>query len=248
MRIIGTAQDITHEKELDSAKTEFIALTSHQLRTPPTGIKWYTAMLLDEDVGKLNDAQRKYLGQVAYNNQRMVDVVDTVLNVSQIELGTFQNKPLPTDVCALIEALLLEFDFEIKGKNITLTHQYECGTEPIVIDPVLLRMMVQNLISNSVKYTPEGGRITLSLVFADEKLLIAVTDDGRGIPKEEFPNIFKKFFRASNVEQQYSRGTGLGLYIVKRMLDQINGTISFTSELGKGTTFSISIPATVKKK
>lgn len=242
VRIVGTAQDITHEKELDRAKTEFLALTSHQLRTPPTGIKWYAAMLLEGDVGKLTAGQRAYLDQIAHNNQRMIDVVDTVLNVSQIELGVFRNKPVPTDVCAALDGVLSEFGFEVKEKEIVLSRTYRCGTTPVLIDPALLRIIAQTLISNAVKYTPEKGTIDVHAEILGKTLSITVRDTGRGIPKEEFSRIFEKFFRASNVEPYYPRGTGLGLYTLRRIVDQMKGTATFSSEVGKGTSFSVSIP------
>jgi signal transduction histidine kinase len=242
LRITGTTQDITSEKELDRAKTEFISLTSHQLRTPPTGIKWYTGMLLDEDVGKLTQDQRKYLEQIEYNNQRMIDVVNSVLNISQIELGAFQNHPTPTNIPNLLDKICAEFEVQIKNKDITLTRDYERDDRSVLIDPTLVRIVLQNLLFNAIKYTEKGGSVTLFASTANQTLLITMTDTGRGIPEEDAPNIFKKFFRASNVQDHSSGGTGLGLYLVKRILGQINGTIDFTSTLGEGTTFSIVIP------
>jgi signal transduction histidine kinase len=227
---------------LDHAKTEFISLTSHQLRTPPTGIKWYAGMLLEGDLGEMTPPQRKYLEQIVYNNQRMIDVVDSVLDISQIELGVFQNEPVLTDVCMLIEKILAELDFQLNDKELTLSRRLECGPQPILIDPTLVRIVMQNLLVNAVKYTPRGGEIAFMANVTNAKLTLTIADTGYGIPKKDIPYIFKKFFRASNSHDAGYSGTGLGLYIVGRILDQIGGEISFKSELGRGTTFFVSIP------
>lgn len=227
---------------LDRAKTEFISLTSHQLRTPPTGIKWYAGMLLEGDLGELPPAQRTYVEQIAYNNQRMIDIVDSVLEISQIELGVFKNKPTHTDICALIQKIFSELDFQLHDKELVLSQRLECGPRPIAVDPTLVRIVVQNLLVNSVKYTPRGGEISFSANVSGSKLTITIADTGPGIPKQDVPHIFNKFYRASNARRPEYQGTGLGLYVVKRILDQIGGNISFQSELGKGTTFFVTIP------
>lgn len=238
---------IRNISKLDRAKTEFISLTSHQLRTPPTGIKWYVGMLLDGDAGEINPIQRKYLDQISQNTQRMIDVVGSVLESSQVELGIFQNAPVETDVCALINKMVIELDFQIRDKQITLSQLLECGSQPIVIDPMLVRIVIQNLLVNAVKYTPHGGEISLAAHIKDSKLALTIADSGCGIPKQDIRHIFQKFFRASNALGHEYQGVGLGLYVAKRILDQIGGTIRFQSELGRGTTVFVTIPLSKKK-
>lgn len=232
---------------LDRAKTEFISLTSHQLRTPPTGIKWYAGMLLEGDLGVVPPEQRKYLEQIAYNNQRMIDVVDSVLNISQIELGEFRNAPTSTDICALIRKIVSELEFQMNDKELEFSMRFECGSQPIMIDPTLVRIVIQNLLVNAITYTPRGGEISFAADVKDEKLTLTIADSGRGIPKEDFPNIFSKFFRAGNAQDSGHSGTGLGLYIVRSILDQIGGTIGFSSAVGRGTTFFVSLPLAQKR-
>jgi signal transduction histidine kinase len=172
--------------------------------------------------------------------------VDSVLDISQIEIGVFQNEPKQTDVCLLMEKIITELDFQMNDKQITLSRRFECGPQPIFVDPTLVRIVLQNLLVNAVKYTPRGGEISFAADIKDLLLTLTIADTGRGIPRHEVGHIFEKFYRASNARDMAFQGTGLGLYVVKRILDQIGGEISFISEIDKGTTFFVSIPIRTK--
>ncbi len=248
--VVETFRDITKEKEIDKAKTEFVSLASHQLRTPLSTINWYTEMLMEEDVGKLNSQQKKYLDEIYQGNQRMVSLVNALLSVSRMDLGTFVLEPEPTDIALLVQALLNEQKFRIDQKRIQITSVFDGGIPLIQADPKLVSMVVQNLLSNAVKYTPENGTIKLSLKQDVKKkiVLLTISDTGWGIPKSQQDKIFSKLFRADNVREKDTEGTGLGLYIVKAILDNSGGRVWFESEENKGTTFFVELPSQVTVK
>lgn len=244
-------RDITKEKEVDRAKTEFVSLASHQLRTPLATISWYTEMLLGGDAGEITADQKKYLEEIYTGNQRMVELVNSLLNVSRLELGTFMVEPELTDVSKLAGSVIDEQKPQIAERKIEISSSFEKNVPLIQADPKLLRMVMQNLLSNAVKYTPEGGKIELALSLDQEKknVLLAVSDTGYGIPKNQQDRIFTKLFRADNVRGKETEGTGLGLYIVKSIIEHSGGKVWFESAENKGTTFYLTLPlAGMKKK
>jgi len=242
--VVETFKDITREKEIDQAKTEFVSLASHQLRTPLSAINWYTEMLLAGDAGKLKKEQRKYLEEVYKGNQRMVSLVNALLSVSRMDLGTFTLNIEPTDIAQVLEHVVEEQKPQIARKKLHFKFALEKNIPIIQGDGKLLNMVFQNLLSNSVKYTPARGTIRLSLGFAEKKdtLLLKVADTGYGIPKSQQGKIFTKLFRADNVREKDTEGTGLGLYIVKAVMDNSGGKVWFESEENKGTTFFVELP------
>ncbi|MEK7610228.1 MAG: ATP-binding protein [Patescibacteria group bacterium] len=235
-------RDITKEKEVDQAKTEFVSLASHQLRTPLSAINWYSEMLLDEDVGGLNDKQKEYLASLHEANRRMIDLVNSLLNVSRIDLGTFAVEPEPTDLRVVAESVLEELQPKILEKKIRIEKNYDVSLSTIMADPKLIRIVFQNLLSNAVKYTPTDGAVTVSITRREPVALIAVSDTGYGIPAADKTKIFTKLFRADNIRDKEAEGTGLGLYIVKSIIENFGGRIWFDSLEGKGTTFSVELP------
>lgn len=241
-------RDITKEKQIDKAKTEFVSLASHQLRTPLSAIGWYVEMLLSGDAGKLAAPQIEYLKEIQHGSKRLVDMVNSLLNVSRIELGTFMVEPTPTKPVEIAEAVLGEVKALIEKKHMTLERQFAKDIPILKLDQHLLQIILQNLISNSIKYTPEKGKIVVSLGMKDDMLGIKVADNGIGIPKDQQTHIFEKLFRADNVRSTDTDGTGLGLYMVKQIVTEIGGTISFKSAAGKGTTMLVLLPATGMKR
>lgn len=256
LRMIGVNWDITHDKEIDQAKSEFVSLASHQLRTPLSAINWYAEMLLNGDAGELNNDQKKYLQEIYDGNQRMVDLVNSLLNVSRLELGTFVVEPEPTNVVDLSKSVIEEQQPQLLTRKQKLTVSISDNLPIISVDPKLLRMVMQNLLSNAIKYTNEGGKISFDMQLDNEgkNLVIIVSDNGLGIPKEQQDKIFTKLFRADNVKESDTEGTGLGLYIVKSVVEHSGGSIVFespykveTSEGEKeeqGTRFTVKLPLT----
>lgn len=246
--IVETFRDITKEKGIDKAKTEFISLASHQLRTPLTTISWYTEMILSGDVGKITPIQKQYLDEIYQGTRRMVDLVNTLLDVSRLELGTFIAEPKMTDIISLAQSVLAEQKSVIDKKKLLILHKFSKGQSTFSVDPKLLRMIFQNLLSNAVKYTPVNGKIEFSISFDNKKSLnIKISDTGYGIPKNQQDKIFTKLFRADNVRDKDTDGTGLGLYIVKSIVENSGGKIWFESEDLKasehpGTIFYVTLP------
>jgi signal transduction histidine kinase len=255
----GVAQDVSRHQELAQAKTDFVALASHQLRTPLSIIKWYIDFLLAGDAGKLTTEQKHYLKEVYRSNERLIELVNALLDVSRIDVGTFAIEPEPTDIIDKAEEALARFMPEIKEKKIKIEKEFD--RLPLInLDPRLTKIVFENIISNAVKYTPSGGIIRLEIKKTDKDVLIKISDTGCGIPREQQPKIFTKLFRADNVKRIESVGTGLGLYIVKAVIEKSGGKIWFQSpsldlfisqeqkkkkmKLGKnmGTTFFITIP------
>ncbi len=245
-KIIGAVEvlrDITKEKEIDKAKTEFVSLASHQLRTPLSTVSWYSEMLLAGDIGEVTPDQKKYLEEIYHGNQRMVDLVNTLLDVSRIEMGTFIVESKPTDMVKLAKGVIDEHKLQIFEKRIKFIYSFKKGIPLIQADPKILRMVIQNLLSNAIKYTPEGGKVEVSIsLVKNNGILFKVSDTGYGIPNDQQNRIFTKLFRADNVVSEDTEGTGLGLYIAKSIVEQSGGKIWFESSENKGTIFYVTLP------
>lgn len=233
-------RDVTHEREVDRAKTEFVSLASHQLRTPLSAISWYAEMLLAGDAGKLTDKQQPFVAQIYESNTRMIDLVSSLLNVSRIDLGTLASSPVELDIVGVADSVLAELAPQISGHEQVIKKEFP-KTLSYLADPKLIRILIQNLLTNAVKYTPEKGTITVTLAL-DTAFRLIVADTGFGIPKDQQDKIFTKLFRADNAKEQVTDGTGLGLYLVKSVVEKHGGKIWFTSEEGKGSTFTIELP------
>lgn len=235
---VGIERDITHEKQVDRAKTEFVSLASHQLRTPLTAVNWYTEMLLNKKSGELNSVQEKYAKTIYDSNLRMTNLVNSLLNVSRIEMGTLMVEPEPIDIRQIADAVIIDLKYNIELKQVKLLKHYDKNLpRKIVADPQIVRIVLQNLLSNAVKYSYDEGVVELFIGVKEENVLIKVTDNGFGITKNQQNQIFTKLFRADNVKQKDTDGTGLGLYVVKSVLDEIGGRIWFESTENKGSTF-----------
>jgi PAS domain S-box-containing protein len=248
---VAIEHDITKEKEIDRAKTEFVSLASHQLRTPLSSINWYTEMLLAGDAGKINEEQEKYLNEIAIGNKRMVDLVDSLLNVSRLDLGTFIIEPEILNIVEVSKSVISELKQQIENKKIKIEELYKDDVGDFVADRKLIRIIFQNLLSNAVKYTLDSGNINIEILkikngdnwggknINEDSLAIKISDSGIGIPKNQQDKMFSKMFRADNARESETEGTGLGLYIIQSIVDKSGGSIWFESEENKGTTFYV---------
>lgn len=251
-KIIGVVEvfrDVTKEKEIDKAKTEFVSMASHQLRTPLTTINWYLEMLLDKEVGEISKNQEEYLKSIYGASRRMTELVSALLNVARIELGTFAIEPRKVRIEKIADSVIEELLPKIQKKKIKLRKYFEENLPIISTDPKLTRIILQNLLSNAVKYTKENrGKVLLKIKKQKNNILIRVSDNGYGIPEKDKSKIFTKLFRADNIKTMEPDGTGLGLYIVKGIVDGYGGDVWFKSKENKGVTFSVLIPTKIKRK
>ncbi|KKQ40909.1 MAG: PAS/PAC sensor signal transduction histidine kinase [Candidatus Magasanikbacteria bacterium GW2011_GWA2_37_8] len=240
---VGIERDVTKEKNIDRAKTEFVSLASHQLRTPLTAVNWYSEMLLNRRSGKLNPVQEKYIETIYDSNLRMINLVNSLLNVSRIEMGTLIIEPERTDIRQIVNSIIVDLGYKIKLKQINLLKRYDKSLpRAVMVDQQIVRIIIQNLLSNAVKYSHDKGNVELYVGVKKNNILIKVVDNGYGITKNQQNQIFTKLFRADNVKQKDTDGTGLGLYIVKSILDEVGGRVWFESIENKGSTFYVTFP------
>lgn len=242
-----TLVDISKQKQVENAKSEFVSLASHQLRTPIAGIKWSAELLQMDNPQNLTDRQRKYIDRLLLAAHRMALLVDDFLRVSRFELGTFQPEYVEVNLTDLIKDIILEHTERIQQKNLDIKTFFDSDIESIISDTNLLRMIITNLFSNAVKYTREGGTVHIGFGRKNDDLLISVADNGMGIPMEDQERVFGKLFRAGNAVRQVPDGTGLGLYIVKEAVNVLGGNISFTSVENVSTTFEVVLPLQLSK-
>lgn len=233
-------RDVTKEKELERAKSEFVSIASHQLRTPLTGIRWVSEYLLKKL--KLPAKPKSYLQDIHSSTARLADLLDILLNLARIEEGAIGTSPQPLEIVSFIQTYLDECRPLLDKKKLKLDFHTSHSEIDVHTDTSALRNIVQSIISNAIEYTPAKGAIHVSLEAKKGYFLIQVSDSGIGIPKDEQPKIFTKFMRATNAQNVKAAGTGLGVYIAKQATELLGGKIWFTSEENKGTTFFVELP------
>lgn len=230
------------QKEVDRQKTEFVSLASHQLKTPIGAIQWNMEMILDGDYGEVPSKQKEVLQETYVMSNRMNDLVTALLNTSRIEMGVFIIEPIPTNFAKLCDEVLVEMESHIAKKGHLLTTNFDTHIPVVPADEKLLRIIYQNLISNAIKYTPDKGVINLSLKTDGQDIIFSVANNGDPIPEADQSKIYKKMFRASNAQEQDPDGNGLGLYLVKKIVENGGGKTWFTSKKGENTVFYCSFP------
>lgn len=234
---------IKDKKKKPDSETDFVNLTSHQLRTPLSGTKWLLELLQKSDTGNLSSKQKNFIEKIYASNERMIALVNDLLEVARIGEGSSRLYLQPTDMTSLIRGLLKEKAPEIKKKHLQISFTTEHEPFPTARTEMnKIRQAINNLLSNAIAYTPEGGKIAVDLKIQDDMMLAQISDTGVGIPKDQQKNIFNKFFRGSNVLSIETAGTGLGLYISKAFIEASGGRLWFKSEEGKGTTFYFTLP------
>ena len=241
---INIFRDITLEYEIDRMKSDFISLASHQLRTPLSSINMYSQMLFAGYMGELTEKQRSPLRTIVESAERMSQLINTLLNVTRIENGSIVVNHKRVNMNEITEEVVEELRMEASDKNIKFEFHAATSSALAHTDPLIMKEILTNLIANAIKYTPRNGSVSVSLRTRNQKILFSVADTGVGIPRYSQENIFSKFFRAPNVMRGETSGTGLGLYMVKGMADRLGAYVWFESELGKGSTFYLSMPTT----
>lgn len=237
--------DVTAQKNIDLAKSEFVALATHQLRTPIAAIRW-NVELLEKNIGdSKTEAQTKYLKKIENNVLRMISLINDFLSVSKLEMGTYAGAEEVINISEFFQTITDEFAEKITEKQLVLSRKDNPSSLSIKIDRRLFHITVSNLISNAVKYAQMGGALEWTSELKGQTLEINIADSGIGIPEEELPKLFTKFYRASNAQAHQTKGTGLGLYIVKQSVEQMGGSITVTSAENKGARFIITLPVNV---
>ena len=229
-------------QKLDKMKDEFVSITSHQLRTPLTSVKGYISMVLDGDAGEVNESQRKLLNEAFNSSERMVHLIGDFLNVSRLQTGKFMIEKVPTDLSLLVEQ---EID-GLKPSALSRNMKLECKISkkiPILdLDESKFRQVIMNFADNAIYYSHENSDINISLSVEGEEVVYTVKDTGIGVPDAERAQLFTKFYRATNAKKQRPDGTGVGLYLAKKIVDSHGGSIIFESVEGKGSTFGFRLP------
>lgn len=236
-----TLVDITEQKELDRMKTEFTSLASHQLRSPLSTVRWYIDFLRARHADKLSPVVSEYLGYIHERNQQMIEIVNTLLNLSRIEMGRIKVDKTQCDIADIIQDVLRELTRIAESSGVALEVHME-GETTLTTDAALVRIILQNLVSNGVRYSREGGSVTVFGVRGPKTFTLSISDRGVGIPLGEQSKIFSKLYRASNAKQLRTDGNGLGLYMSKALAEALGGTITFSSVEGRGTTFTVTLP------
>ncbi len=229
-------------KALDEAKDEFVSMASHQLRTPLTSIKGYISMVLEGDAGKITETQSKMLGQAFFSSQRMVYLISDLLNVSRLKTGKFNIDTRPVYLPDLVESEVNQLYEGAKNKDITLTFTKPTSFTTLKLDDMKIRQVVMNFTDNAIYYTPAGGKIKVELKDNPKSVEFTVKDTGIGVPKNDKHKLFTKFYRADNARKARPDGTGLGLFMAKKVIVAQGGALIFDSKEGKGSTFGFSFP------
>jgi PAS domain S-box-containing protein len=246
--IVTIFRDITKEVDSDRAKSEFVSTVSHELRTPVTAIKGYTDLIYSGMVGEINDNQKQFLGIVKSNTERLTALINDLLDISRVETGRVRFEPEPVQLGDIIKNVIDALAPNAEDKEHTLNLKVEAGLAEIMGDPNRLNQVFTNLVGNAIKYTPEGGQIDVAVYSVEEAVRADVRDNGIGIGAEDLGKIFERFYRADHPLVQESRGSGLGLSIVKMFVEMHGGRVWAESDAGTGSTFTVLLPLPTAQK
>lgn len=240
---VSVFRDITEQRRIDEAKTEFISLASHQLRTPLSIISLNLEILFKHYPQLQEETEvREHLETIHNASRRMNELVTELLNVSKIDMGSLDINVEAVDLVALLRECAKSIEELAGRKQLQVVCDFKVSKAPLQSDPRLLRVIFDNLLSNAVKYSGQSKSIGITLTLKSGGVSVSIRDQGCGIPVIEQDQIFSKFFRAQNVQRREEGGTGLGLFIVHSLVAALGGSISFISKEGKGTTFTVALP------
>lgn len=240
--VLITLQDSSKERQLEEMKVDFVSMAAHELRTPLTAIRGYTSLLQMHYATQLEPAAKELLTRLLVSTTNLTNLIDNLLSVSRIERNNLTIETKPIDISIIAKDIFASFSQQAQTKKQHFTFNKPDKLPMVMADPFRIGQVFINLISNALNYTPEGGTISVSIFDKGTILEIVVQDTGEGIPKDALPRLFTKFFRVSGSLEQGSKGTGLGLYITKSIVELHKGKIWATSTLGKGSTFTFTVP------
>lgn len=241
--VMAIIRDITKLKEIDKMKSEFVSTASHQLRTPLTGIKWFAELLLNDKSGKLTDKQDEYVSNIAKSNERLIKLVDDLLDVTRIDASKKNGiKLAPVPFESLLEDAVKSLKPIAESKNIKIhLNKKNAGGIAVLADKEKITEVFKNIIDNAIKYSSPKSEVIVGCEVKEKIAICFVEDHGLGIPERDHSKIFQQFFRSDNVKDK-EYGTGLGLYIAKAIVEKHKGRIWFESKENGGTTFYFSLP------
>lgn len=233
-------------QRLDEAKDEFISMASHQLRTPLTSIKGYISMLLEGDAGKITKEQRHFLNEAFVSSERMVRLIGDFLNVSRLQTGKFVIDRHPVDLALLVQREIEGLSQSASARGMKFEYKKPKDMPLLNVDENKIQQVVMNFSDNAIYYSKDNSKIKVSLKKAGQFVEFKVTDTGIGVPKADQPHLFNKFFRASNARRARPDGTGVGLFLAKKVINDHDGEIIFESKEGKGSTFGFRLPLPIE--
>lgn len=241
--MIFTFRDVIVEKMLEDARIGFISTASHQLRTPLTSMKWFTEMLHDGDAGVMNENQKHFVERISEGIDRMVGLVNMLLQIARIEAGRTAIEPTPVNLREIIEGVAKTIEVELNTHNQKVSVTSDPVDYPTIpLDKDYIWQIIQNLLTNAQRYSFDGTTIEVHIGIDGNFAVVSVKDYGIGIPEVSKSRLFEKFYRAENALTKVPSGTGLGLVLIKMLVDEMNGELSFESKEGVGTTFFVRIP------
>ena len=229
-------------QRLDKAKDEFVSMASHQLRTPLTSVKGYISMVLEGDAGKVSDSQKGLLSEAFTSSERMVHLINDFLNVSRLQTGKFMIDKRPVDLAKVVGQELESLSTNASSRNLSFVYKPPKDFPQLDLDEDKMRQVIMNFSDNAIYYSPEHSKINVELSVEGNEAIFTVKDTGIGVPRLEQSQLFSKFYRASNARKQRPDGTGVGLFLAKKVIDSHDGKVIFESKEGKGSTFGFSLP------
>lgn len=231
-------------RALDEAKDDFVSMASHQLRTPLTSVKGYVSMVLEGDVGKITPTQKQLLTQAYYSSQRMVYLIADLLNVSRLRTGKFVINNIPVNLAEVVEEEIEQLKATAATRGLELEYVRPKKFPELFLDETKIRQIIMNFADNAIYYTPSGGKIIVKLEDLEHTVEFKVIDNGIGVPRSERKHLFTKFYRAGNARQARPDGTGLGLFMAKKVIVAQGGAVIFETKEGKGSTFGFTFSKT----
>ncbi len=238
--------DLTYESELEQMKLDFVSMASHELKTPLTSIVGYLSVFLDEAGNKLPKENLDLLDKAFVSAKQLQTLIQNLLNVNKIEREHLDVEVEPINLNDNFGKAIEDLQNQAKLKNISLNFSRDDTLPKVLADPVRIGEVINNLVANAINYTSAGGKISVYMKASPNEVTTTVEDTGMGIPQEAIPHLFSKFFRVSNSMQKSSKGTGLGLYISKSIIQKLNGKIWVESKVGKGSKFHFSLPVAIQ--
>lgn len=246
--VLITILDTSKEKQLEEMKVDFVSMAAHELRTPLTAIRGYASLLQMHYATNLEPSAKELLTRLIVSTTNLTNLIDNLLSVSRIERNNLIVEVKPIDVGIIIKDIFSSFQQEALTRKQNYTLNIPDKLPLVLADPFRIGQVFINLISNAINYTPDGGTIAISVMDKNDILEISVQDTGEGIPEEAMPRLFTKFFRVSGSLEQGSKGTGLGLYITKSIVEMHKGKIWAESKVGKGSKFTFTLPIATEEQ